>query len=199
MDDHTSAGVPHPSELDTGRRRRRRWIAIGAVFVAIGVLTPLLAFGLSRDPTLIRSPLLGKAAPAFSLRTLDGSQTVSLADLRGQVVVINFWASWCTECRVEHGALAAAWDRYRDQRVVLLGIAFQDRVSESKAYLDAYGGDWPQLADPGERTALAFGVYGVPETFVIGPDGRLAAKVISAATYPWLTDQIERLLPGVSK
>jgi len=198
MDQHTPPGVPHPSELDAGRGRRR-WIALGAVFVAVSILTPLLAFGLSRDPTLIRSPLLGKAAPAFSLRTLDGSETVSLADLRGQVVVINFWASWCTECRVEHGALAAAWDRYRDQRVVLLGIAFSDRASESKAFLDAEGGDWPQLADPGERTALAYGVYGVPETFVIGPDGRIAAKVISAATYPWLTDQIERLLPGVSK
>ena len=133
MDDHTSSGVPHPSELDTGRRRRRRWIAIGAVFVAIGVLTPLLAFGLSRDPTLIRSPLLGKAAPAFSLRTLDGSQTVSLADLRGQVVVINFWASWCTECRVEHGALDKRTVFIGDDDLTALALARYAQVPSTRA------------------------------------------------------------------
>ena len=75
---------------------------------------------------------------------------------------MNFWASWCADCRVEHGALAAAWDRYRDQGVVLLGVPFQDRSSASAAYVDKYGGDWPQLTDPDERTALAYGVYGVP-------------------------------------
>jgi cytochrome c biogenesis protein CcmG/thiol:disulfide interchange protein DsbE len=111
------------------------------------------------------------------------------------VVVVNFWASWCAECRVEHGALAAAWDRYRDQGVVLLGVPFQDRSSASAAYVDKYGGDWPQLTDPEERTALSYGVYGVPETFVIGPDGRVAAKRVGAVSYQWVTDQVERLLP----
>jgi cytochrome c biogenesis protein CcmG/thiol:disulfide interchange protein DsbE len=200
--DQGSASVRHPSAADgtTGpRRRRNRWIVLGAVVASIGVLTALLGFGLSRDPTVIRSPLIGRAAPDFSLRTLDGDRTVDLADLRGQVVVINFWASWCRECRVEHGALAAAWDRYRDQRVVLVGIAFQDRAAASRAYVGELGGDWPQLVDPGERTALAYGVYGVPETFVIGPDGRVAAKWVSSVTYPWLTEQIERLLPEATR
>ena len=202
MEEQGSPPARHPSVLDGGggpRHRRDRWIVLGAVLAAVSVLTALLAFGLSRDPTLIRSPLIGKAAPAFSLRTLDGRHTVDLATLRGQIVVINFWASWCLECRVEHGALAAAWDRYRDQRVVLLGVAFQDRAADSRAYISDVGGDWPQLADPGERTALAYGVYGVPETFVIGPDGRVAAKQVSSVTYPWLTEQIERLLPEAAR
>jgi cytochrome c biogenesis protein CcmG/thiol:disulfide interchange protein DsbE len=190
----------HPSALDArAGGRRRRWVALVAVVTGIAVLTLLLAFGLSRDPTLIRSPLIGKPAPTFALLTLDGTKTVSLADFRGQVVVINFWASWCADCRVEHGALAAAWDRYRDQRVVMVGIAFQDRASASRAYVSDMGGDWPQLVDPGNGTALAYGVYGVPETFVIGADGRVASKRVGAVTYTWLTNQIDRLLPGVSR
>jgi cytochrome c biogenesis protein CcmG/thiol:disulfide interchange protein DsbE len=200
MEGPSPQAAQHPSALDpkTGGRRNR-WMVLGGVVAAIAVLTLLLAFGLSRDPTLIRSPLIGKPAPTFGLLTLDGTETVKLADFQGQVVVINFWASWCADCRIEHGALAAAWDRYRDQRVILLGIAFQDRASAARAYVDDMGGDWPQLVDPGEGTALAYGVYGVPETFVIGPGGRVAAKRVGAVTYSWLTEQIDRLLPGVAR
>ena len=200
MEGPGSPAGQHPSVLDPNAgRRRNRWMVLGGVVTAIALLTLLLAFGLSRDPTLIRSPLIGKPAPTFGLRTLDGTKTVKLADFHGQVVVINFWASWCADCRIEHGALAAAWDRYRDQRVILLGIAFQDRASSSRAYIHDMGGDWPQLADPGEGTALAYGVYGVPETFVIGADGRVAAKRVGAVTYTWLTEQIDRLLPDVAR
>ena len=132
----------HPSSLGPPRAgRRSRWVLIGGVLGAVALLTMLLAFGLSRDPTVIKSPLVGRLAPDFSLRTLAGSGTVELSRFRGQVVVINFWASWCVDCRVEHPALAAAWDRYRDQGVVFLGIAFQDRVSDSRAYLAQLGGD----------------------------------------------------------
>ena len=104
--------------------------------VAITVLTLLLAFGLSRDPTLIRSPLIGKPAPTFGLLMLDGTTSVRLGDLHGQVVVVNFWASWCADCRIEHGALAAAWDRYRDQRVVIL----LDKASRHTAQESVDGG-----------------------------------------------------------
>ncbi len=188
----------HPSTLEPTRppRRRNRWVLVGGVLGGVALLTVLLAFGLSRDPTVIKSPLVGKPARDFSLHTLNGSGTVQLSRFRGQVVVINFWASWCGECRVEHPALMAAWDRYRDQGVVFLGIAFADRTADSKAYLAELGGDWPQLADPGERTALDYGVSGVPETFVIGPDGRVAYKRVGGVVYGDLTDQIERLLPG---
>jgi cytochrome c biogenesis protein CcmG/thiol:disulfide interchange protein DsbE len=197
----TSRPAPHPSALGPGapKRRRNRWLAVGAVLTAVAVLSLLLAFGLSRDPTVIRSPLIGKPAPGFSLKTLDATTMVDMADFQGQIVVINFWASWCAECRIEHDALAAAWDRYRDQRVVLVGIAFQDRASASRGYLDDVGGDWPQLADPGDRTALAYGVYGVPETFVIAPDGRVVAKQVGQVGYAWLAGQIDRLLPGVAR
>lgn len=188
----------HPSGLDpepARRRRRNRWIQLGAVLVGVALLAVLLTFGLSRDPTVIRSPLIGRMAPDFALRTLDGSGMVRLSDLRGQVVVINFWASWCAPCRVEHPDLAGLWQRYRDRGMVLIGIAFQDRLAASRTYLREVGGDWPQLSDPGSRTALAFGVYGVPETYVIGTDGRVASKHIGPVDFGGLSEEITELLP----
>lgn len=188
----------HPSALDplpARRRRRNRWVVLGAVLGGVALLTLLLSFGLSRDPTVIRSALIGRAAPDFALRTLDGSRTVRLSDLRGQVVVLNFWASWCADCRIEHPNLAGAWQRYRERGVVLLGVAFQDRASASRAYLAEVGGDWPQLADPDSRTALAYGVYGVPETFVVGPDGRVAFKQVGPVGFDRLSEAITSLLP----
>ena len=128
---------PHqiPSPDPSPRRRGRRRILLFALVAIVGLLTALFSFGLSRDPTIVRSALIGRAAPDFTLQTLDGAQTVRLSDLRGQVVVVNFWASWCADCLIEHSALEAAWQRYRDQGVVFVGIPFQDAPSASKAYL----------------------------------------------------------------
>jgi cytochrome c biogenesis protein CcmG, thiol:disulfide interchange protein DsbE len=159
-----------------GEGRPRRALPLAAVVAAVALAAWLLSAGLQRDPTAIRSPLLGRPAPDFALRTLEGDRTVRLGELRGQVVVVNFWASWCAECRVEHPALSAAWDRFRDAGVVLVGVDFQDNHPSALAYLAGTGTGWPVVADPGSRTALAYGVYGVPETFVIGPDGRVISR-----------------------
>jgi cytochrome c biogenesis protein CcmG/thiol:disulfide interchange protein DsbE len=178
----------------TRRRHRGRWILVTSVIGAVSVLTALFAFGLSRDPTVIRSPLINRPAPNFSLPTLDGSQTVSLARLRGQVVVVNFWASWCADCRLEHPALYGAWQRYQDRGVVVLGIPFEDSPANALAWQRAEGGGWPQLSDPNSATAVGFGVYGVPETFVIGPGGNVAFKQVGPVSYSALTEWITRLL-----
>jgi cytochrome c biogenesis protein CcmG/thiol:disulfide interchange protein DsbE len=90
---------------------------IGAVIVVAGLLTTLFGFGLTRDPSILQSSLVGRRGPDFALPMLDASQVIRLSDLRGQVVVINFWASWCAACREEHPNLLAAWERYRDQGV----------------------------------------------------------------------------------
>ena len=108
--------------------------------------------------------------------------------------MINFWASWCAACREEHPALLAAWQRYRDQGVAILGIDYQDQASAAMAFMRELGGDWPILDDPGGRVALAYGVYGVPETFFVSRRGVVANKQIGPSSYALLTDQIQRLL-----
>jgi len=170
---------------------------IGAVIVVAGLLTTLFGFGLTRDPSILQSSLVGRRGPGFALPTLDASRVIRLSDLRGQVVVINFWASWCAACRQEHPNLLAAWERYRDQGVVLLGIDYQDSSAAAKAFMKQMGGDWPILTDPESRVAIDYGVYGVPETFFIGRDGVVDLKHVGASSYALLTDEIQRLLgPG---
>ena len=164
------------------------------VLATVGLLTVLFAFGLGRDPTQLRSNLIGRPAPGFDLPGLNGGAGIDLAGLRGQVVVVNFFASWCVECRVEHDDLAAAWERYRDQGVVFVGIPFQDQPAASRRFATELKMDWPLLSDPQSSTALRFGVYGVPETYLIGRDGTLQYRYAGPVDYGSLTDRISRLL-----
>jgi cytochrome c biogenesis protein CcmG, thiol:disulfide interchange protein DsbE len=173
---------------------RRRLLPLAVVALGVVLLGALFAFGLRRDPAALHSALLGRTAPDFSLTTLDGGQQVRLSALKGQVVVLNFWASWCAECRIEDPDLAGAFRRYRDQRVVVLGVSFQDSAQAGLAYARSHGLDWPLLADPDSRTGLAYGISGVPETVFIGPDGKVAAKQVGPVSYQLLADRIGQLL-----
>jgi cytochrome c biogenesis protein CcmG/thiol:disulfide interchange protein DsbE len=163
-------------------------------------LVPVLAvaglFGsqLGKDPTRLPNLLEGKAAPGFHLPELQGGREIQLSDLRGHPVVINFWASWCAECVQEHDDLTAAWSRFSDQGVTFLGILYQDTPSGARSFIHDLGGGWPTLIDPGSRTALDYGVYGVPETFFISADGTVIHKQVGPSTYGVLSSWIERLL-----
>jgi len=201
VDESIEPAGRHPSGLEPpsrSRRRRGRWVVLAVVLVAVTLVASVFVFGLGRDPTVVRSALIGREAPSFDLPLLSGPGTVRLSDLRGKVVVLNFWASWCTDCRIEHSALAAAWDRYRDQGVVLVGVAFEDTASSSRAFAQSLGMDWPIVSDAASRTALAYGVYGVPETFFIGRDGVIASRWVGPVPYAHLTDEITRLEVGPS-
>lgn len=179
---------------DEGARGRRRWRTVAIVTAAVVLFAALLASGLGGDPRELPSELIGKPAPVFSLPRIDDAGTIGSMDLQGQVVVLNFWASWCVPCREEHDALEAAWGRYRERGVVVLGVSFEDTKEAALGFRDELGGDWPLVADPRSRAAIAYGVFGVPETFVIAPDGDVVAKTSGAVTYGWLTEHIESAL-----
>lgn len=190
-------GVGGPSdqlEEDSPRGARYRSILITLVLVPTIAFALLLATGLGGDPRELPSELAGRPAPAFNLPRLGGDGNIDLTELSGQVVVVNFWASWCLACREEHPNLLAAWERYRERGVVIVGVDYEDGEDAALAYTREMGGDWPLVTDPGSRTAIAYGVYGVPETFVIAPDGTIAAKKVGAVTYGWLTSEIESAL-----
>jgi cytochrome c biogenesis protein CcmG/thiol:disulfide interchange protein DsbE len=139
----------------------------------------LLAYGLTRDPREIPTTLRGQPAPLFTLPTLNGQDTLSLADYRGRVVVVNFWASWCVPCRVEHEPLNEAERAFRDRGVAFLGVLYQDRPADAIKWLQDLGGqDYPTVDDENGRVAIDYGLSGVPETFIIDADGIVAHKQI---------------------
>jgi cytochrome c biogenesis protein CcmG, thiol:disulfide interchange protein DsbE len=171
----------------------RRGLLLSAVVAAVLSVAAVLATGLGRDPAVVASPLLGRTAPAFKLAGLDGP-AVRLSDLRGQVVVVNFWASWCTECRTEQNALNTTWSRFRDSGVTVLGVNFQDTNSDARDYLASLGITYPVVQDTQSTTALAYGLRGVPETFVVDKSGRIANRVIGPVNAEGLANQINTLL-----
>jgi cytochrome c biogenesis protein CcmG/thiol:disulfide interchange protein DsbE len=176
----------------------RRGLLLSAVAAAVLSVAALLATGLGRDPAVVASPLVGRAAPAFKLAGLDGP-AVRMSDLRGQVVVVNFWASWCVECRTEQNALNTTWSRFRDSGVTVLGVNFQDTTSEARNYVGSLGISYPVVQDTESSTALAYGLRGVPETFVVDKAGRIADRVIGPVSAQRLADRINTLLQAADR
>lgn len=168
----------------------RRALGGGVLLAAAGMIA-LLASGFGHNPEAVRDPLVGRPAPAFTLQAYDG-KTVSLRAFRGRPVVLNFWASWCADCKVEHPALLRAWHADRG-RVVFLGIPYQDSRSAALAFLRRRGGGWTQLRDPAQETAINFGVWGVPETYFIDRHGVIRAKIVGPVTPSTLEAGIRRI------
>ena len=163
--------------------------------VAIAVpIVVLLGYGLTRDPRFIASPLPGREAPAFSLPMLEANDSINLTELRGNVVVVNFWASWCIPCLQEHPVLLDAAERYKSQDVRFIGIAYNDNPEDSKRWLEERGQAFPSLVDAGSRTAIDYGISGVPETFVLNKQGIVAFKKFGPVTARELQQKVDSLL-----
>ena len=164
------------------------------VLLAVSSIVVLMGFGLTRNTDELPSPLVGNPAPGFALSTLDGDTAVSLATLEGRPMVVNFWASWCLGCLEEHPDLVRAWNRFGDRGLVMIGIVYQDSPRNARDYIRKHGGGWTQLLDPGSRTAIDYGVYGIPETFFIDRSGTISHKHIGPVTDSVLTSEIGKIL-----
>jgi cytochrome c biogenesis protein CcmG/thiol:disulfide interchange protein DsbE len=170
-------------------RRSLRWLLPLAALPVVA----LLAFGLTRSTFVLPSALVGQAAPDFRLETLDGD-TVQLAEHRGKVVLLNFWASWCIPCRAEHEVLIHTTRSFLETDLAVIGVVYQDSRANAITFMRGLGGDWPSVLDPSARTAIDFGVYGVPESFFVGPDGQVAFKHVGALTWSLVESKVDSLL-----
>jgi cytochrome c biogenesis protein CcmG/thiol:disulfide interchange protein DsbE len=153
-------------------------------------LLALLGWGLLRVQAGPRSE---GPAPEFSLTTFEGDEIV-LSELRGQVVVINFWASWCPPCRDEAAYLEATWRESEDRGVVFIGVDYVDTDAEALAYMAEFDITYPNGPDLGTLISQAYRIQGVPETFYVAKDGTLRGVKIGPLVAPELEDKIEQLL-----
>jgi len=167
-----------------------RWLLPLAVVPVLA----LLAYGFQTNPREIPSPLIGTRATPFVLTSFDG-RDLSLEALRGRVVVLNFWASWCfPACYEEAPALERGWQAYKDKGVALVGVDIQDKEEGAKRFLAQFGHTFPNAPDPRGRVSVDYGVYGVPETFFIDRAGRIRAKHVGALDDETFRRHVDRLL-----
>ncbi|MEI7464402.1 MAG: DsbE family thiol:disulfide interchange protein [Burkholderiales bacterium] len=159
------------------------------------LMAGFLAIGLKLDPREVPSPLIGKTAPAFDLPQLAApDQRLATKDLRGQVWLLNVWASWCVACRQEHPLLV---ELSKAGQVKLYGLNYKDKSDDALGWLNNFGNPYlKSVSDTDGRVGIDYGVYGVPETFVIDKQGIIRYKQIGPVTPESLRDT---LLPLVAK
>ncbi|OYT99658.1 MAG: DsbE family thiol:disulfide interchange protein [Burkholderiales bacterium PBB1] len=170
----------------------KRYLLPLLVFV---VMAGFLAIGLKLDPREVPSPLIGKPAPAFDLPQLAApDQRLAAKDLRGQVWLLNVWASWCVACRQEHPLLV---EIAKTGQLKLYGLNYKDKRDDALGWLNRYGNPYLQsVSDTDGLVGIDYGVYGVPETFVIDKQGVIRYKQIGPVTPEALRD---KLLPLVAQ
>jgi cytochrome c biogenesis protein CcmG/thiol:disulfide interchange protein DsbE len=167
------------------------------IVLLLGVTGLLWLFylGLWGDPHAIPTVLIGTPAPRFSGPELGSGKTVSLDDFQGKVVVLNFWASWCQECQLEHQNLQAIHKEFsQNPDFVMLGVDYQDKESDAQEYLRTFGNRLKHIRDPKGVIAIDFGVYGVPETFVFDRNGIIRHKQIGPIVGPTYTHLVNEVI-----
>lgn len=164
--------------------KNKRSIVPKLILVAVvaGVLGLWFVAIRAGRPGLPNSPRLNKPAPAFTLHDMITGKSIALADLRGRPVLINFWASWCVSCREEAPVLEALYRDLEPKGVKVLGIAIQDRQEDAMRFMKKYGQSFQSLLDPPGSVAVDYGVLGVPETFIIDPQGVVVERIIGVIT-----------------
>ena len=166
------------------------------VLAAIGAVLALFTYGFTVDPKLVRSPLIGKPAPDFTATLLTGGK-LSLAELRGTPVILNFWASWCVACRDEAHVLQESHRKFEQNggKLRVIGIAIQDTPDAARGFAKKYGKTYTLALDSTDgQIALDYGVYGVPETYFIGADGVIHDKYVGPLNFAKISAQANALI-----
>jgi len=181
--------------IETTEKRPIRWTTVAVWLVVLGLLA-VLGWGLIKQNAGRPS---GTKAPDFTLTLFEGYEyngqsEVTLSELEGQVVVINFWAEWCVECKTEADLLEATWRAYRDRGVVFLGVDWVDVETEARKYLTRYDITYPNGPDLGSKIGQYYGLTGVPETFFIDKTGVVAHYKLGPLSAGELTGKIDELL-----
>lgn len=176
-------------QADTAEKRRVRWGWIVA-FATLALLMGFLGWGLWKSLT---GPRSSGVAPDFTIESYDG-RTVTLSKLRGQVVIVNFWASWCLPCREEAAYLEQTWRKYKDKGVMFVGVDWVDTPTNALAYIKEFDITYPNGPDLGTKIAQAYRIQGVPETYYVDKRGMLRGVHIGPLKSPELDQKIDELL-----
>lgn len=160
---------------------------IGAALIAV------LFLSLGKDPQHIDSPLVGRPAPPFALKAVGTGDTIDLQQLKGRPVILNFWATWCGPCYEEHPTLVQNARILGDQ-VQFVGVVFNDTEDKIQSFLRERGTAYPTLLDEQGKTAIAYGVGGVPETFFINRQGTIVAKYEGPMTSDIIQANLQKAL-----
>ncbi len=193
--------LEQPAALQKSKSRRRRIIIFTVIsLVNVGLLAvlwiALLTPAKNSNNSAGSDPLLSKPAPDFTLALLSkqAGKALHLADLKGKLVVINFWASWCDPCKQEAPLLQAQWQRAKAQGVVFIGIDFQDGQSAALSFVQQNDLTYTNVVDPNGSTGINYGVTGVPETFFIDRHGVIVNTVRKELTAQVLQSGVAALL-----
>lgn len=179
-----------PPIADNQPRTWQQSLTYVASFGFVLTLLGLLAWGVIKTRN---GPVQSGLAPDFTITSFSG-ETLTLSDLRGQVVIINFWASWCPPCREEAQYLEQTWRKYKDQGVFFIGVDYLDTESEALAYIEEFDITYFNGPDLGTRIAQAYNIQGVPETFYVAKNGELRELKIGPLQPPELEQIIDELL-----